>query len=96
MFSVNQLVEWLVKAGPYAVTTVVLVWLKLERTERLAAQTDLIALHRQIANERKESATAMGELGEATRDRLREHDDRLDKVLTFVMQNTLALKPKGR
>jgi len=79
-----SLLVWLTKAGPYAVTAIVLVWLKLERAERLAAQEDARKLRDERAADLKEGAEALAELGEATRRRIREHDDRIEEVLTFV------------
>lgn len=78
------IVEWLTRAGPYAVTLIVLVWLFLERRERLAAQEDARRLRDDAIVTTKESTTAMGQFGEAMRDRLRAHDERIDRVLEKI------------
>lgn len=79
------IVDWLTKAGPYAVTLLVLLWLKLERSERLSSQTEVKTLYGKMLAERGESVKAMADFGEAVRDRLREHDERIDKTLELVV-----------
>jgi hypothetical protein len=76
-----SIVQWLTAAGPYAVTLIMGIWLTLERAERLAAQADATACRDRLMSDRTEQAAALAELGEATRNRIREHDERLDRVL---------------
>lgn len=75
------IVKWLQSAGPYAVTLIVLVWLFLERKERVSAQEDAKNLRDDAAKKAGDAATAMATYGEGVRDALREHDARIDKML---------------
>lgn len=76
-----DLVSLLAGAGPFAVTLIVLVWLWFERAERKAAQDEVRSLNETIRNDRREQAVALAELGEATRNTLRELDGRLSAVI---------------
>jgi hypothetical protein len=67
----TDIVGWLIDAGPYAVTLIVLVWLWLERKERLASQKAERELLRESREERGQTVKAMAEFGEATRNRLK-------------------------
>lgn len=60
------------KAGPWAVALILAFWLKLERAERVAAQTDANSLRDKRTTEMKETVGALAELGEATRKTLDE------------------------
>ncbi len=66
------LVDWLTKLGPYAVAGLLAVWLVLERKERITAQADARELRDKRAEELKDGAEALAELGEAMRTALRE------------------------
>lgn len=79
-----DLLGWLTAAGPYAVTVILVVWLRLEREERIVAQRDANALRDRIMSDRQEQAEALAELGEATRNRLREHDEQLARTLAAL------------
>lgn len=76
-----ELVNLLTGAGPYAVTLIVLVWLWFERAERKASQDEVRMLNETIRDDRREQAVALAELGEATRNTLRDLDGRMSAVL---------------
>lgn len=79
--SPEALVDWLTKLGPWAVAGIVAYWLYLERKERINAQAEAKNLRIQIADERKETAMLLAELGEKTRDRMRELTDRIGEMV---------------
>jgi len=79
-----DLLSWLTSAGPYAVTVIVSVWLRLERDERVKAQEDAKALRDQRFAEMKEQTELLAELGEITRNRLRDHDEQIARALEAV------------
>jgi hypothetical protein len=74
-----DVVSLLTGAGPYAVTVIVLVWLWFERAERQASQNEVRSLNETIRNDRKEQAVALAELGEATRNTLRDLELRVSR-----------------
>lgn len=82
------LVQWLIKAGPYAVALILALWLKLERAERIAAQKDAQQLRDKRAEELKQGAVALAELGETTRNRMREHDEKIGALLALKREGS--------
>lgn len=74
-------VDWLTKAGPYAISLMLMLWLIGERRERLAAQKDATDLRERMIKERGESTKAMAEYGSEVETALREHDTRIDALL---------------
>lgn len=81
MPAASDLFGWLTAAGPWAVALILAVWCRLEREERIAAQTDARALRDRIMEDRAEQAEAIAALGEVTRTRIREHDQMITAVL---------------
>jgi len=82
------LVQWLIKAGPYAVALILALWLKLERAERIAAQKDARNLRDKRAEELKQGTQALAELGETTRNRMREHDQQIGALIALKREGT--------
>lgn len=66
------LVDWLTKLGPFALAGVFAFWLKLERAERIAAQSDANVQREKRTSEMRERTEALAELGEAVRKTLDE------------------------
>jgi hypothetical protein len=76
----TALVEWLTKLGPWAVAGILVVWLSLERKERVAAQQDASKVRDELKSELKAGGGALAELGESTRSTLRELTDSVKKI----------------
>lgn len=89
----TTVVSWLTSAGPYAVTAIVLVWLRLEREERIKAQEDARVLRDQRYTEMREQTELIVELGEITRNRLRDHDSKIERAIEIF--NARAGAPSG-
>jgi len=76
----TAIVEWLSELGPWAVAGILVVWLSLERKERVAAQQDASKVRDELKLELKAGGGALAELGESTRSTLRELTDSVKKI----------------
>lgn len=94
MVDPETLVNWLTALGPWAVAGLLAYWLKLERAERIAAQTEATALRDQIADERQETAKALAEFGEAMRNKIRDFTEQLASHSRLVAGFVKSGKPE--
>jgi uncharacterized membrane protein len=91
--------DWVTKilqaSGPYSTPAAVLMGvvikylltaLSLMEARAVKAEQDAITLRERRAEELVKATTAMGEFGEQMRNRIREHDENIERVLDLVQR----------
>jgi hypothetical protein len=92
----EQMTNFLTRAGPYAVTFIVLCWLFLERRERIAAQDDAKGLRTQMLDMQGKAITAMHDFGDEIKEGLREHDSVIKNLDATIRASSRVGFPEAK